>query len=64
MFQQISGVTSALQGRAEGSNTSASLFESQVYQSAIALLDVYETFNSFRSERNRAALEFINVFSQ
>lgn len=56
MFQQISGVTSALQGHASGSNVSASLYESQVYNSAIALLDVYESFNSFRTLRDRIAL--------
>lgn len=55
MFQQISGVSSALQGQTLGGNMSASLYESQVQNSAIALLDVFETFNSFRSERDRKA---------
>lgn len=62
MFQSISGVTSALQGRVEGSNTSASLYESQVYNSAIALLDLYETFNSLRHSRDRAAKSLIKEF--
>lgn len=56
LFQQISGVTAALQGQAPGSNVSASLYESQVYNSAIALLDVYESFNSFRTMRDRLAV--------
>lgn len=56
MFQQISGVTAALQGQPAGSNVSASMYESQVYNSAIALLDVYESFNSFRTMRDRVAL--------
>ncbi|MBD5313249.1 MAG: hypothetical protein HDS06_03365 [Bacteroides sp.] len=56
LFQQISGVTSALQGQAPASNVSASLYESQVYNSAIALLDLYESFNSFRTMRDRVAL--------
>lgn len=60
LFQQISGVTSALQGQNAGSNVSASLYESQVYNSAIALLDVYESFNSFRTIRNRMALDAFN----
>lgn len=55
MFQQISGVSSALQGQTIGGNMSASLYESQVQNSAIALLDIFETFNSFRSERDRKA---------
>ncbi|MCM1077057.1 MAG: hypothetical protein NC411_06830 [Bacteroides sp.] len=57
MFRQISGVTSALQGQPAGSNVSASMYESQVYNSAIALLDVYESFNSFRIMRDRVALD-------
>ncbi|WP_289732729.1 PAS domain-containing protein [Duncaniella dubosii] len=60
MFQQISGVTSALQGIAPGANVSASLYESQVYNSAIALLDVYESFNSFRTMRDRIALALLS----
>ena len=56
MFRQISGVTAALQGQSEGSNVSASMYESQVYNSAIALLDLYESFNSFRTMRDRVAL--------
>ncbi len=62
LFQQISGVTSALQGQPSGSSTSASLYESQVYNSTIALLDLYESFNSFRELRDRIALEYINIF--
>lgn len=61
LFQQISGVTAALQGQVSGSNMSASLYESQVYNSAIALLDVYESFNSFRELRDRIALESVNT---
>lgn len=52
LFQQISGVTAALQGQAPQGHTSASLYDSQVQNSAIALLDVYETFNAFRSRRD------------
>lgn len=35
---------------------SASLYETQVQNSTIALLDVFETFNSFRSVRDRKAI--------
>jgi len=55
MFQQISGVSTALQGQSIGGNMSASLYESQVQNSAIALLDVFETFNSFRRVRDEKA---------
>ena len=56
MVQQISGVSSALQGQSIGGNMSASLYETQVQNSTIALLDVFETFNSFRSVRDRKAI--------
>ncbi|MCM1521429.1 MAG: hypothetical protein NC039_02110 [Muribaculaceae bacterium] len=60
LFQQISGVTNALQGQAPSGTTSASLYESQVQNSAVALLDVYETFNSFRRQRTEKALSLLN----
>lgn len=56
MFQQISGVSSALQGQPAGGNISASLYESQIQNSAIALLDIFETFNNFRAVRDHKAL--------
>ncbi|MDE6378267.1 MAG: hypothetical protein K2K72_05940, partial [Duncaniella sp.] len=55
MFQQISGVSDALQGQLTGANISASLFDRQVQNSAIALFDIFETFNSFRAARDAKA---------
>lgn len=53
LMQQISGVSGALQGQTvAGNNNSATLYESQVSNSAIALLDIYETFHSFRHARD------------
>ncbi len=56
MLQQVSGVTSSLRGQADSRNQSASLYDSQVYNSAIALLDIFETFNAFRTARDVKAL--------
>lgn len=53
LFEKISGVSPALQGEAASGNTSASLYESQIQNSAISLLDIMESFNSFRARRNR-----------
>lgn len=53
MFQKGSGVSEALQGRLPQTNTSAALYDSQLRSSAIALLDLLETFNTFRTQRNR-----------
>lgn len=52
LFQQISGVSDALQGRVSASGTSAALFDSQLRSSAIALQDLLDSFNSFRTVRN------------
>ena len=64
LFREISGVSGALQGQLPASNVSASLYESQISNSAIALLDIFESFNSFRAARDRIALEMINTISQ
>lgn len=56
MFQQISGVTSALQGHDIGGNASASLYDAQATNAAIALMDIFATFDSFRQARDAKAL--------
>lgn len=55
LFEQISGVSGALQGQAAGTTTGAQMYESQVNNSTIALGDIFETFDSFRRERDRKA---------
>lgn len=52
MMRQISGVSAALQGQTSMANQSATMFESQIQNSAIALLDIFETFNTFRAVRD------------
>ncbi len=52
MMRQISGVSAALQGQTSMANQSATMFESQIQNSAIALLDIFETFNTFRCVRD------------
>lgn len=52
LFQQVSGVSDALQGRLPQTQTSAALYDSQLRSSAVALLDLLDCFNSFRSQRN------------
>ena len=59
MMQQISGVSTALQGQSIGNNASASLYQTQVQNSAVALLDIFETFNSFRNARDTKALAIL-----
>lgn len=52
LFEQISGVSGALQGQATSGVTGAQLYESQVSNSTIALSDIFESFDSFRRERD------------
>ena len=52
LFEQISGVSSALQGHTADSKTSAELYQSQIQNAAIALLDTFETFDNFIGLRN------------
>ena len=53
LFRQISGVSDAMQGQSGHGSNSASMFDAQVQRSAIALLDLLDSFNSFRAARNR-----------
>lgn len=53
LLEEISGVTGALQGRAATNKNSVRLYEAESQNSANALADIFETFNSFRKARNR-----------
>ncbi len=53
LFNQISGVSSALQGHITNNHTSAALYDAQLRNSSIAILDLLDSFNSFRAARNR-----------
>lgn len=57
LFQQISGVSGALQGQAPSGHVSASLYDAQVANSAVALQDIFSTFDTFRGERDVKALK-------
>lgn len=57
LLQEISGVTGALQGRADGTRQSAALYDSQVRNSSVAILDIMESFNAFRRQRDRLVAE-------
>lgn len=55
LFEQISGVSGAMQGQSVSAATGAKLYESYISNSTIALSDIFESFNSFRRERDRKA---------
>lgn len=52
MMEDISGVTGVLRGQSSGGNTGVKLYESQVENADISLADIYETFSTFRRQRN------------
>ena len=57
LFDTISGVSGALQGREASMVTGASLYDKQVENSTIALSDIFDTFSSFVEKRNRKLLD-------
>lgn len=52
LMEDVSGVNGALQGRTASTVTSASLYENQIRNATIALTDLFETFASFRRQRD------------
>ena len=56
LFEQISGVSGALQGQSAGATTGVALYESQIANSTVALSDIFESFESFLLQRDAKAL--------
>lgn len=50
MFEDVSGVNSALEGKVTGGNVSGALYDRQTRQAMTALLDILESYNSFARE--------------
>ena len=59
MFEEISGVSGALQGKAPTVN-SANIYQQQSENANIALSDVYDTFEAFRRQRDRKITRTVN----
>lgn len=55
LFEQVSGVGSALMGRSSNAR-GANMLDSEVRNASIALADLFQTFTSFTTQRNRLAL--------
>lgn len=56
MIEQVSGVTSALQGQKAATGDNAALYRAQADNAATTLTDIFATFDSFRSQRDRLLL--------
>ncbi len=59
LFEEISGVSGALQGKATNVD-SAGLYQLQSENANIALTDVYETFEAFRRQRDKKVKSLIH----
>ena len=52
LLEEISGVSGAMQGQSVNTSGSATLYQTQADNSVIALTDIFDTFNSFRRQRD------------
>lgn len=62
LLEDISGVHSAMQGKTVPSGTASSLYAQQVQYSATNLLDIFESFKTFREERDTKIMKTIQQF--
>ncbi len=62
LLEDISGVHSAMQGKNVSAGTPSSLYAQQVQYSANNLLDIFESFKTFREERDTKILKTIQQF--
>ena len=62
LLEDISGVHSAMQGKSVSSGTPSSLYAQQVQFSATNLLDIFESFKTFREERDTKILKTVQQF--
>ena len=62
LLEDISGVHSALQGKNVSGGTPSSLYAQQIQYSATNLLDIFESFKTFREERDTKILKTVQQF--
>lgn len=63
LLEEISGVAGALQGKNINTAGSVNLYRTEVLNASIALTDVFDTFNSWRMQRNKL-IENVNNTSK
>lgn len=62
LFEDISGVHGAMQGKSAPSGTPASLYSQQIQYSSTNLLDLFESFKTFREDRDIKIMKIIQQF--
>lgn len=58
LLEEVSGVHGALQGKNVATGGSATLYQLQSQNADLALTDIYDTFNTFRRQRNALITQF------
>lgn len=62
LINEISGVNSAMQGKAPSSGTASSLYAQQVQNSSLNLKGVFESFTAFRRRRDYKVMQTIQQY--
>lgn len=62
LAKEVSGVYGALQGQAPKSGTAASLYSQQAENSSINLVDMFNSFKSFREDRDSKLMQVAQQF--
>ena len=62
LFEDISGVHGAMQGKAAPAGTPSSLYSQQIQYSSTNLLDLFESFKTFREDRDIKIMKTIQQF--
>ncbi len=62
LFEDISGVHGAMQGKSAAPGTPASLYSQQIQYSSTNLLDLFESFKTFREDRDIKVMKTIQQF--
>ena len=60
LFEDISGVSNVLQGKSSSSVIGTKTLQHQIDNATMALADIFDTFNAFRSDRNQKIINIRN----
>ena len=62
LFEDISGVHGAMQGKGTAPGTSYALYAQQIQNSSLNLVDVFESYKNFRQDRDTKLMKTIQQF--
>lgn len=62
LFEDISGVHGAMQGKGTAPGTSYALYAAQIQNSSLNLVDIFESYKNFRQDRDTKLMKTIQQF--